>query len=321
MDSTYREPSSAAVPTSYAVLSLPSKAAMRRKGYNPEEVNYNGGLATHPLATWKTFNLPDGCTYKDAVTAVQTANAKPWGPVKIRLNFSDGRHEQFERAAPSVMDSFQSTTSYSPNDVFKAETMARSTTRRALQQPRLLPLVDKRGHHLSSKPIPRTFAPEELYKNCPPPVLCQPGYDFTPISYNAFLLRPQDPPLGVRNVQSNFMHSSCDYRPRSYLRPEETTGTTHASRHCHCDEVYQLGDHTVDYAVDGTTIDHRNRLVRKDYSPIGTLKANSSVVGRRHARNPRFGCTSAAGSAAATATQPSAGATAAAAAAADEETS
>ncbi|CAC9445439.1 conserved hypothetical protein [Leishmania infantum JPCM5] len=311
MDSTYREPSSAAVPTSYAVLSLPSKATMRRKGYNPDEANYNGGLATHPLATWKTFSLPDGCTYKDAVSAVQTANAKPWGPIKIRLNFSDGRYEQFERVAPSVMDSLQSTTTYSPNDVFKAETLSLSTMRRTQQQPRLRPLVDKRGRHLSSKPIPRTFAPEELYKNCPPPVLCQPGYDFTPISYNTFLLNPQDPPHGVRNVQSNFMHSSCDYRPRSYLRPEEATGTSHASRHCHCNEVFQVGDHTMDFACEGTTVDHRNRLVKKDYSPIGTSKASSSIVGRRHACKPRFGCTGVADSETVAA---------AAAPAADEET-
>ncbi|CAJ1016920.1 conserved hypothetical protein [Leishmania braziliensis MHOM/BR/75/M2904] len=291
MDSTYKEPSGAAVPTSYAVLSLPSKATMRRKGYNPDDVNYNGGLALHPLATWRTFSLPDGCTYKDAVTAVQTANAKPWGPIKIRLNFSDGRYEQFERAAPSVMDSLQSTTTYNPNGVFKEETLSLSTMRRAQQQPRLRPLVDERGHHLSSKPIPRTFAPEELYKNCPPPVLCQPGYDFTPVSYNTFLLKPQDPPQGVRNVQSNFTHSICDYRPRSYLRPEGATGTTHASRHCHCNEVFQVGDYTMDFACEGTTVNHRNRLVMKDYSRIGTLKANSSVVGRRHARRPRFGCT------------------------------
>ncbi|GET85888.1 hypothetical protein, conserved [Leishmania tarentolae] len=311
MNSTYKEPSSAAVPTSYAVLSLPSKATMRRKGYNPDEVNYNGGLATHPLASWKTFSLPVGCTYKDAVTAVQTANAKPWGPIKIRLNFSDGRYEQFERVAPSVMDSLQSTTTYSPNGVFKEETLSLSTTRREAQKPRLRPLVDERGHHLSSKPIPRTFAPEELYKNCPPPVLCQPGYDFTPISYNTFLLNPQDPPHGVRSVQSNFMHSKCDYRPRSYLRPEEVTGTSHASRHCHCNEVFQLGDHTMDFACEGTMVDHRNRLVKKDYSPIGTLKANSSIVGRRHARKPRFGCSSMAES------QPVA---AAVAPAADEET-
>ncbi|KAG5487237.1 hypothetical protein LSCM4_07725 [Leishmania orientalis] len=296
MNATYREPCDAAVPTSYAVLSLPSKATMRSKGYNPDDVNFNGGLATHPLATWKTFSLPDGCTYKDAVKAVQTANAKPWGPIKIRLNFSDGRYEQFERAAPSVADSFQSTTTYSPNDVFKAETLSLSMTRRAQQQPRLRPLVDKQGHHLSSKPIPRPFAPEELYKNSPPPVLCQPGYDFTPVSYNTFLLKAQDPPPGVRNVQSNFMHSSCDYRPRSYLRPEDATGTTHASRHCHCNEVFQLGDYTMDFACEGTTIDHRNRLVTKDYSPIGTLRANSSIVGCRHSRKPRFSCTSMAAS-------------------------
>lgn len=319
MDSTYKEPANAAVPTSYAVLSLPSKAEMRRKGYSPDEVNFNGGgLATHPLATWKTYNLPDRCTYKDAVTAVQSANAKPWGPIKIRLNFSDGRHEQYERAAPAVMDSFQSTTTYNPNDVFKAETMSRSTMRRAMQQPRLRPLVDQRGHHLSGKPLPRTFAPEELHKNCPPPVLCQPGYDFTPISYNSYLLKRQDPPQGVRNVQSNFMHSSCDYRPRAFLRPEGATGTNHASRHCHCNEVFQVGDYTMDFGCQGDTVDHRNRLVTKEFSAIGTLMANSTVVGRRHARKPRFGCT---GNAAASQSAVAGTATAASAAgAAAEET-
>lgn len=293
MDATYHEPSSDAVPISYAVLSLPTKAAMRKKGYDPEQTNYNGGgLATHPLATWKTFSLPDGSTYKSAVSAVQKANDKPWGPLKIRLNFSDGHYEQFERTNPEAKESFQSTTTYNPNEVFKGETLSRSTARRTQQEPRLKPLVDQKGHHLSSKPIPRTFAPEELYKNCPPPVLSQAGYDFTPVSYNGFLLKPQDPPQGVRNVQSGFMQSSCDYRPRSYLRPDGTTGTGHASRHCHCNEVFQVGDYTMDFAREGETIDHRNRLTKKEYSPIGTLKANSSVVGPRNARQPRFACSS-----------------------------
>jgi hypothetical protein len=309
MDATYHEPSSAAMPISYAVLSLPTKAAMRKKGYDPNQTNYNGGgHATHPLATWKTFSLPDGCTYKAALSAVQKANDKPWGPIKIRLNFSDGHYEQFERTNPESKESFQSTASYDPNDVFKAETLSRSTARRAQQEPRLKPLVNEQGHHLSSKPIPRTFAPEELYKNCPPPVLSQAGYDFTPVSYNSFLLKPQDPPQGVRNVQSGYMHSSCDYRPRSYLRPGGTTGTTgagHASRHCHCNEVFQVGDYTMDFARDGETVDHRNRLTKKEYSPIGTLKANSTVVGRRHACQPRFACSSKAkATATATETQP-----------------
>ncbi|KPA83612.1 hypothetical protein ABB37_01885 [Leptomonas pyrrhocoris] len=306
MDATYSEPSNDAVAISYAVLSLPTKAAMRKKGYNPDHTNYNGGgLATHPLATWKTFSLAEGCTYKDAVSAVQKANDKPWGPLKIRLNFSDGHYEQFERTNPESKDSFRSTTSYSPNAVFKAETLSLSTARRAQQEPRLKPLVNAGGHHLSSKPIPRTFAPEELYKNTPPPVLSQAGYDFTPISYNSYLLRPQDPPQGVRDVRSNFMHSSCDYRPRAYLRAEgTTTGAEHVSRHCHCNEVLQVGDYTMDLAREADTIDHRNRLTKKEYSPIGTLKANSSVVGCRHARQPRFACTGTA-SANATKTQES----------------
>ncbi|KAL7709071.1 hypothetical protein N2W54_006169 [Lotmaria passim] len=293
MDATYHEPSSDAVPVSYAVLSLPTKTTMRKKGYDPDMTDYNGGgLATHPLASWKTFSLPDGCTYKAAVSAVQKANDKPWGPLKIRLNFSDGHYEQFERTNPNSKESFQSTTSYDPNKVFKAETLSRSTARRAQQEPRLKPLVDERGHHLGSKPIPRTFAPEELYKNCPPPVLSQAGYDFTPVSYNSFLLKPQDPPEGVRNVQSGFMQNSCDYRPRSYLRADGTTGTSHPSRHCHCNEVFQLGDYTMDFAREGEAIDNRNRLTKKEYTPIGTLKANSSVVGPRNARQPRFVCAS-----------------------------
>ncbi|KPI87628.1 hypothetical protein ABL78_3285 [Leptomonas seymouri] len=295
MDATYLEPSNNAVPISYAVLSLPTRATMRKRGYNPDHINYNGGLATHPLATWKTFSLPEGCTYKAAVTAVQKANDKPWGPLKIRLNFSDGHYEQFERTNPDSRESFRSTVSYSPNEVFKAETLSHSTARRAELEPRLKPLVNERGYHLSSKPIPRTFAPEELYKNCPPPVLSQAGYDFTPVSYTSYLLKSQDPPLGVRNVQSNFIHSSCDYRPRAYLRSNASvTAATHASRHCHCNEVFQVGDYTMDIALDAETINHRNRLTKKEFSPIGTLKSNSSVVGPRHARQPRFACSSSA---------------------------
>lgn len=287
MDAEYREPSSAAVPMSYAILSLPPKSEMRKKGYSPDDVNFNGGLATHPLAKWQVYSLQRGCTYKEAVMAIQKANDKPWGLVKARLNFSDGSYEQFERKDVHSMQSFRNTETYHPNGVYLDETKELSAKRRAEQLPRLRPLVDKRGHHLSSKPIPRTFAPEVLYKNCPPPVHSQAGYDFTPISHNAFLIHPKDDPPGVRHVRSNFMHESVDYRPHSYLR----TGPRD-SRHCHCNEVFQVGDYTMDFAQQGETVNQRNHLVTKEFSPIGTLKSNSTIVGRRHAREPRFACSS-----------------------------
>lgn len=285
MDATFKEPDGDAVPISYAVLTVPPKAEMRKKGYNPEEVVVNGREA-HPLSVWKTYSLPAGTSYKQAVSALQEANSKPWGLLKARLYFSDGRYEEFERRQAGNPRSFANLATYDPNEVFRAETMGRASMNRTKLQPRLAPLVDEKGHHTSQKKLPRTFAPEVLYRDCPPPVHSQAGFDFTPVSSNAFLLRPKDAPVGVRPVQSNFMQSSCDYRPRAYLRngPQD-------SRHCHCAEVYQVGDYTMDLAKEGTTINHRNHLTVKEWTATGSLKQNSTIVGKRHAHAPRFGCT------------------------------
>lgn len=286
MDASYTEPISDAVPISYAILSVPPKSEMRKKGYDPTHLAMNGSEA-HPLARWSSYSLPAGCGYKEALTALQEANGKPWGLIRARLHFSDGTEEMFERSNPRLPNSFRNIRTYDPNGVYRVETMQRSEVNRATRKPQLIAIADERGHHRGSKPLPvRTFAPEVLYRECPPPVHSQAGFDFTPVGYNSYLLRSQDPPVGVRDVKSNFMHSSADYRPRSYLRC-----TSPDSRHCHCAEVYQVGDYTQDLAQYGTVIENRNRRTVKKTTSIGTLKPNSTIIGRRHVQEPRFPCT------------------------------
>lgn len=288
MDATYSEPQGDATPISYAVLSLPSKAEMKRKGYDPDHLVINGSEA-HPLSRWRTESLPRGATYKDAIAKLQEVNSKPWGLVKVRLHFSDGTEEVFERTNPGVPGSFHNAKTYDPNEVFKKETMARSSAGRAVLLPRLKPIADDKGHSTTGKPLLRTFAPEVLYRDYPPPVHSQPGYDFTPMSHNSFMLRPADPKPGVRNVQSGIMQQPVDYRPRSYLRELPPN-----SRHCHCAEVYQVGDYTLDLAKQGETIDHKNHLTIKNTTSMGSVKTNSTIVGKRNAQQPRFPCTQAA---------------------------
>lgn len=281
MDASYREPNSGAEPTSYAILSVPPKAVIRKKGYSPEEVCVIGSKP-HPLATWTTYSLPVGSSYKDALLLMQQANKKPWGLLRARLHFSDGRIELFERRIPSSPSSFMNVGTYDPNEG-KHAIVAKQAPR-----PPLTSLVNENGYMLSNKPRPSSFAPEVLYKNCPPPVHSQCGFDFTPVSYNSFLLKPSNKPKGCRNVQSNFEQRPIDFRPRAYLRDHPAD-----SRHCHCAEVYQVGDYTQDLARQGMpeVIDGRNNYVfNQRTAKLGIPVQPSTIVGKRNARDPRFPC-------------------------------
>ncbi|CBH12656.1 hypothetical protein, conserved [Trypanosoma brucei gambiense DAL972] len=274
-------------PVSYSLLVLPPKKELRKKGYNMTDINTTS-TRVHPLARWQTHVLKHGATYRDALDAVEEANTKHWGFLKARIQFSCGSFESFVRTNPNDPSTLKGVSTYDPNGVFHKETLDCTLKNRSTLLPRLRAIVDGRGHHLSgSTPPARSFHPQVLYKNCPPPVLSQAGYDFTPMSHNAFLLRTNDHPQGVRDVKSDFMKGSCDYRPRAYLRDEVSGGVN--SRHCHCAEVYQVGDYTMDLAR-GAEIDHRNRTVNFEYTKKGTLKSGSNIVGKRHARVPRFPC-------------------------------
>lgn len=276
------------VPVSYALLKLPPKRELRKKGFNMADINTTS-LRNHPLAKWTTHPLKRGATYRDALDAVEEANKKAWGFLKCRINFASGAFDTYARLDPNDPLTLKHTGTYDPNGVYRAATIEGAVASRVLMLPRLKSLVDDRGHHACAKSVPRSFAPQTLYKECPPPVLSQAGYDFTPMSHNAFLLRPADPSQGVRDLKSDYMKNSCDYRPRSYLRDEVSGGVK--SRHCHCSEVYQLGDYTADYASVANTVNHRNRVVVKDFTRTGTLVAKNAVVGQRHVKAPMFPCT------------------------------
>eukprot|EP00796_Vickermania_ingenoplastis_P001142 gene1142-671_t len=277
MDASYREPVSGATPIGYSVLS----------GYDPDQIYINGAEA-HPLATWTSYSLPAGASYKDALIKLQEANKRPWGLLRARLHFSDGQLEMFERKLPNVPGSFSNVRTYDPNGVYHQLTGEKAAVSRTQLEARLKFVSDDKGHTLfPERPRPRTFAPQQLFKNCPPPVHSQCGYDFTPISHASFLLKPSDHPKGVRKVQSNFEQKPCDYRPRSYLRDGPVD-----SRHCHCAEVYQVGDYTQDLARQTDVVDHRNQLVHKKYTHLGSYIPNSTIVGKRNARDPRFPCAS-----------------------------
>lgn len=284
MDANYREPVSGAQPVSFSILSLPPKSEMRKKGYDTQNIFFNGTMA-HPLATWKSYRLLPGASYKDALLRLQEVNKKPWGLIRARLHFSDGQVEMFERRDPSAPSSFCNVRTYDPNGVFRQVTGEGVAKSRKELQPLLEFVSDGWGHSLKPYPHPRTFAPEELFKSCPPPVHSQCGYDFTPVSHSSFMLKPADPPKGFRNTMSGFQHRPCDYRPQAFLRPRPP-----ATRHCHCGEVFQVGDYTLDLACQADVIDHRNRRVEKKFNSLRLLQPNSLIVGKRNARTPRFPC-------------------------------
>ncbi|EPY25953.1 hypothetical protein STCU_06394 [Strigomonas culicis] len=282
MDSNYREPTGNATPTCLAILSVPPKAVMRKKGYDPAEVMRYNGSEAHPLAKWTTRGLPNGSTYKMAVSELEKANSERWGLLRARLNFTDGRFELYARANPEDRDSFALVKTYDPNEVFHNEALERTQQGRSDLAPRLKHTANDRGHQFV-KDRPSSFAPEVMYKDCPPPVESQAGYAFMPMSYNAYLVKPKDEPQGARKTLSNFMQNSTDYRPRSYRREGEED-----NRHCHCAEVYQVGDYTLDLARQTDTVDHRNYRTVKNFTATGDLKANSSIVGKRNVKKPQL---------------------------------
>ncbi|ORC84863.1 uncharacterized protein TM35_000401300 [Trypanosoma theileri] len=304
---------SESVPISYALLLLPPKKELRKKGYTmaglPASVsqhlrstrtqsNVQGGSVSsardHALARWTTHALPKGATYRDALDAVEDANRTQWGFLKGRIQFATGGFDTYARRNPNDAATLACVGTYDPNSVFRGVTAAAAMESRTRLLPRLRPLVNEHGHYTqsqsqsqssSAKTLPRTFAPQVLYASCPPPVLSQAGYDFTPMSHISFLLRPSEPSTGARDVRSDFVPMrSSDYRPRAYNR-----GTA-GGRHCHCAEVYQVGDYTMDLARDANTINQRNCTVKHSLTRTGTVKPNSTIVGRRHAKAPAFPC-------------------------------
>ncbi|KAH9586744.1 hypothetical protein LSM04_009486 [Trypanosoma melophagium] len=305
---------SESVPISYALLLLPPKKELRKKGYTmaglPASItrhlhgtssnqfhNIHGGIIgsarDHALARWTTHALPKSATYRDALDAVEEANRTQWGFLKGRIQFATGGFDTYARRNPQDAATLTCVGTYDPNAVFRGVTEAAAAESRTRLLPRLRPLVDERGHNTlsqsqsssSKKALPRTFAPQVLYASCPPPVISQAGYDFTPMSHISFLLRPGEPSTGARDVRSDFLPMrSNDYRTRAYNR----AGVN--GRHCHCAEVYQVGDYTLDLARDADTIDHRNCTVKHTLTRTGTVKPNSTIVGRRHAKAPAFPC-------------------------------
>ncbi|KAG8347476.1 hypothetical protein ERJ75_000835600 [Trypanosoma vivax] len=276
-------------PVGYSLLLLPSKKELRKKGYNVAEVSTTSSTRNHPLAYWETRTLKVGATHRDALDAVEEANRKTWGLLKARIQFSCGSFETFVRTNPNDPTSLKCISTYDPNGVFREATREGNARSRAELLPRLCPLVDDRGHHLSTGANPpRSFHPQVLYRSCPPPILSQAGYDFTPMSHNAFLLRPREHSRGVRDVKGNFMRESCDYRPRAYLREQVSGGVN--SRHCHCAEVHQVGDYTMDLARDADVLNNRNRVCVQNVTKKGTVKPNSTIVGRRCMKAPRLPC-------------------------------
>ncbi|EPY38741.1 hypothetical protein AGDE_05188 [Angomonas deanei] len=258
---------------------------MKKKGFDPDDVlNYNGSEA-HPLAKWSTKSFPSAYKYKDALEEMEKSNSKPWGLLKARINFSDGKFELYERTNAADPGSLHLAKTYDPNGQFRKETMNRTMQGRSELKPKLQHTADDRGHHLGDKPIPRSFAPEVLYKDYPPPVTSQAGYDFTPVSYNSYMVRPKEDLQGTRDLKSNFMQNSTDYRPRSYKREDPR------SRHCHCAEVFQVGDYTLDLAHQTDTTDHRNRTTQRNFNATGDRKHESYIVGKRDVQQPTFRAT------------------------------
>ena len=252
------------VPMSYSVQELPHELQLRGLGVT-DDTSVWGQTRDHPYAKWESKSFPKGTTLAQALVQLEHENSSRKRLAKIRLTFMDGVQLTLSRANVSDGSSLHCTSVYHPSAVFLDATQPRSSQSRQELNKRNTFLADIGGRITTgAKTSHRTFSAERLYRDCPPPIHSQPGYDFTPMSYVSFFQRANVKVAGVRPNLMSTNPQAVQYRPRSYHRAEST------SRHSCCAEVIKLESGTVDLSNLGKTVDHRNRL-----SPIRDRSAHS----------------------------------------------
>lgn len=264
-------------PLSYSLLVLPPKSELAAISVSDDKYVW-GSARDHPYASWTNKSFPRSVTLNQALTSLERENSSNQRLLKMRLSFTDGLSITLMRSNVSDASSLRAVDAYDPSAVFTSKTQSRSSASRSSLLRNLEPLSDLiTGRSVSdrmptvTKRSESSLSHSRLYRDCPPPHKCQPGFQFTPMSHNTFLMRPNTFVKGCRPSIGNTNPQAVHFRPRAFQRQDPAT-----SCHYGCAERSLVGQHnddpcaTVDLAEDALYIDHRNQ------SPAPLKKASST---------------------------------------------
>ena len=195
-----------------------------------QEVPARPGTAVCPLgrsnafSRWKVHPLTSSVDFRHSLVILEEANAANRGAIRIQLNFTDGTHATFARTDPSNPQTLRCVSLYDPSEVFCNKTVQKNTTARAFMAKKLRFISDDCGRSLNAAdaPRPRTSSPfhrDNLYRDCPAPTTGRVGYQFTPMSYISFLVRPNSLVAGCRPKIRETNPQAVHYRPRPLHNP------------------------------------------------------------------------------------------------------
>lgn len=271
------------VPLNYALLELPSKQLLKPLGVSDEKEVW-GRTRDHPYAKWVTKGFVKGTTLKEALVIVEKENAARPRLAKARIVFFDGVQLTLERRNVNDPASLVCVSSYDPSGTFREVTTLRATLSRQTLEKQLRPLSDTNGRITTAAHAPSSFAPEMLYRNCPPPNHEQPGFDFQPVSHTAFLVRPNTKLPGVRPGVCDTAPQAIHFRPRAFLRAQSVEHRSTINP-----EVFPVGKRTLDLSLQANVIDQRNAVSpqRQQVSPLGTIRSYSSLRPQEQVSVPR----------------------------------
>lgn len=263
------------IPLSYSLLILPSQQALKSLGVGDDKAIW-GSTRDHPYAKWSTKSFVKGTTLKQALVILGNENENNKRLVKMRMTFFDGVQMTLERSRVEDVSSLACVSCYDPSGTYRETTTLHSSQSRMTLVKQLKAIADHQGRITTENiALPKTFAPDVLFRNCPPPFIQKPGYDFTPVSHISYLTRPNVKLRGVRPGICDTAPSAINFRPRAFLRAE-TRGTVQ-HKFTENPEVYNLGERTLDLALQANVVNQCNTETIVQHSPLGTLRLHSSL--------------------------------------------
>jgi hypothetical protein len=262
-------------PLSYSLLLLPHPQALKPLGVGDDKMIW-GRTRDHPFAKWTTKSFVKDTTLKQALVIVGKENEDNARLLKIRLTFLDGVQMTLERTHVSDPSSLVCVSCYDPSAVYRETTQLRASQSRMTLVKQLKALSDHQGR-ITTPGVnpPKTFSPEVLYRDCPPPQHQQPGYNFTPMSHVSYMTRPNVKLRGVRPGVCDTAPAAIHFRPRAFMR-SVTRGTVN-HKFTEDPEVFNLGSRVLDLSLQAEVVDQRNILSQQQLSPLGTLRTHSSL--------------------------------------------
>eukprot|EP00744_Colponema_vietnamica_P002614 GILI01004069.1.p1 GENE.GILI01004069.1~~GILI01004069.1.p1 ORF type:complete len:414 (+),score=89.56 GILI01004069.1:87-1328(+) len=207
-------------PGSFSALVLPSKQELRVLGLT-DSASMWGWNRDHPYGKWETHPFPKGTSTQEALGRIETFNTGNDRVVKVRITFTDGTHISLQRKTPSKPDTLKAVGTYDPNAAFHTKTEGLATVSRTDQLKRTKPIVNEKGHLATRRAnSSSSFSPQKLFADCPindPP---QVSFNFTPVGFNSFMVRPNYRIPGCRPQIANYSETAYSYRPRGFGNSE-----------------------------------------------------------------------------------------------------